>query len=785
MHVLMPTSVQQLTVSASQRSIWASGIWILLLCLSGGRLSAQCDRTGWVASVTPGCGAKIIDLDSGELLKAVTGADALLGGQTIRFSTQSTALPAACTADGLKVVALTCVSDTLPCRAQFGHSVSPLNSYRISFEADIYDPSSQFCFWTFGDGATATGQLVQHTFPNEGYFAVCLTVTDAHGCSTKRCRNILVSDQNPNWCDYDVQVTAVGTKLYGKIVAISSAPGTLNSIRWFDNKTNQVLAETPEFTTTLPGEGVYNICAQYEVASADGSLCTTTRCQPLTVATLSCVNPAMMNTSAVCPSVFVPVCGCNGVTYINECAAMAAGVSKYWAGECGVASSGTCSTDLEYEIVSGAPGHKYAVKFHNLASGDYSAVQLDFGDGTSVWQGGLNDSICTHEYAKGGVYRANLTVWKNNNCVSSVSKIVVTDAYNMTADNAPTGTDYVMPGDANGDKRANVYDLLSLGLGFSATGSPRPFATTAWAPQFAPAWLNHSLDGINFKHLDCDGNGTVNEFDRNAIEQHYSPIDTTRSTLAGNAPDVWVKFAVDTIKINANNPMPLQIGADIMVGKSTQPVFGLYGLAFALRYPEYMNHDPEIYVGANSFFGFPTDILLLPKDNYDRRQYDLGFSRKYGQGVSGYGSIAKLNFTTDIIIIIDVIERGGSTIIPVTVPALGIRAYDATGKEMALGGQVQDTLWVKLEETTTTQGNAIESQVLLFPNPATEAAILLTGDLHVEQIEVFNKLGQRVRGIEPSGNRTTRFETQSWPKGLYTIRIQTREGTVTKRLLVQ
>ncbi len=770
--------------AGSVQGLCVGGCLLALLAVAS-RTDAQCNRVGWVAAVTPGCGAKIIDLNNGELLKAVSGAENLTGGKTIRFGSVPAVVPPGCSSDGLKTIALTCISDTLPCVANFGYAVNPQNAYRFSFEADIYDPAVQFCTWTFGDGATASGYSVQHTFAHEGYFNICLTVTDVYGCSTQKCRSIFVSDQNPNWCGYDVEITAVGTKLFGRLVPVGVDPGTIKSVKWFDNKTNAILAETPEFTATLPGEGIYYICAQYDIASIDdNSICTTTRCQGLTVAPSSCVNPAMVNTAAICPSFFVPVCGCNGVTYINECAAMAAGVSKWWAGECGVPSAGTCGTDIDVEVVTGSPSSGYLMRFHNLASGDYTAVQLDFGDGSPLWHGNPGDTICEHHYPHGGVFRTNLTVWKANNCVSSLSKLVVTDAYNMSADNIPAGTDYVMPGDANGDKKANVYDLLHLGLGFSATGAPRPFSTTAWVPQFAPNWDNATLAGINFKHIDCDGNGVINDFDRNAIEQHYSPIDTGVVVCSDDAPKVWVRFPVDTAVVTPNAPYPLQINADIMVGSPYKPVFNLYGLAFALRYPEYINHDPEIYYSSNSFFGFPTDILLLPKDNYDRRQFDMGFSRKYGQSVSGYGSIAKIDFSTDFIIIIDVIERSGTTIVPLTIPVVGLKAIDPQGKTIELQGAVRDTLWLKLQETTGTQQTELQRQTLLFPNPASSETWLAVGSLTLEQVDVFDAFGRLIESQLPTGVHTTRLETAGWPKGLYTLRIRTAEGMIEKRLIV-
>ncbi|MBK9338066.1 MAG: PKD domain-containing protein [Lewinellaceae bacterium] len=761
-----------------------AGLFLLFLA-SHAHLSAQCERVGWVANTTTGCGARIIDLDNGQLIRAVVGAEDLLAGETIRFSAAHASLPPGCFADGLPSVALTCVSDTLPCIAHFGYAFSPQNAFRINFEADIYDPAVQFCSWNFGDGSLGAGHSVQHTFPHEGYFTVYLTVTDAHGCSAQTSQDVFVSQQNPNWCGYDAVVTAVGTKLYGKLGPVVADPGTVKSIKWFDNKTNTILAETTEFTATLPGEGTYFICAQYEIENPDGqTFCATTRCQVVTVAAPSCVNAAMVNNSAICASFFAPVCGCNGVTYINECTAMAAGVTKWWAGECGAPAPGTCGADLDVEIVSGSPAQGYTVRFRNLSSGSYTNVQLDFGDGSPLWTGGPADTVVEYYYAGGGVYRTNLTVWKNNNCVSSVDKIVVTDTYSLFADQTPPMTDYVLPGDANGDKRANVYDLLNLGLGFAETGSPRPFATTAWLPQFAPDWGLATTVGVNFKHIDCDGNGVVNEFDRNAIEQNYSAIDTGTTVYGGDAPRVWARFAVDSIVIDPGNPMPQQISADIMVGSPSKPALGLYGLAFALCYPEYMNHDPEVLYSTNSFFGFPTDILLLPKDIHSRRQFDLGFARKHGQPVSGFGSIAKINFSTNFIIIIDVIERAGGAKIPFTLPVHGLRAIDPAGNPIELEGIVKDTLWLHIKETTGTSSDATNLQVLLYPNPASEEAWLAVGSNTLEQVVVFDAVGRLVEVHQPTGVHTTRIDTRLWGKGLFTLRIQTKEGVAEKRLAV-
>lgn len=753
----------------------------------GSCVYAQCARVGWVASVTPGCGAKIIDLDNGTIYRAFFGADALSGGQTLTFSTAMAPVPQGCTLGNGIPVSLTCVSDVLPCVAHYGYYADAVNSSKINFSANIYDANVQICHWDFGDGSTATGKEVSHSFQGAGIYSVCLKVTDDHGCAADFCEDVTVNAHNDGGCGFDMKATAIGTELFGKVFPIDpSSTDTLQSVYWYSSKTSNVLAHTAAFNAPLPGYGSYLVCAQYNVASANSSFtCAATKCQELTVAEPGCVYPTLINTNTLCPgqsAQYSPVCGCNGVTYGNECEAITAGVSSWLAGTC--ASSGSsCVAQMEVSIVDGSIDNGYIARFINHSGSDYTFAQLDYGDGSPLWEGTHWDTLL-HPYPAGGIYRTNLTTWRTGACVSSAVQLLVTDALNMNVSSLPEGTDYVRPGDANKDGKANVYDLLNIGVGNYTTGAPRPDATTAWTLQFSPNWQESVDNAVNYKHLDCDGNGAVNEYDADVISQHYSPVDSTPVAYMPNVPELLLRFPQDTIVVDANNPAQVEIKGQVILGSASKPALGLYGLAFAMEYPEYVGHDPEADYKSD-YFGSPNHMLWLSRDNHDRKQLDIGVTRKNGNPANGYGAIADVTLRADFIIIIDVADRSANHIIPFSVPLRGIKAIDKFGKPKAVTTPAtQDTVWIKLVGTTATS-EALNGKIIVSPNPATDEVSLLLGDLHAESIETVDGFGRVVARLESPADRIVRMPVKDLPPGVYSLKILTDKGLVMKQLSVQ
>ena len=428
-----------------------------------------------------------------------------------------------------------------------------------------------------------------------------------------------------------------------------------------------------------------------------------------------CINPPQIDSTVPCPAAEGPVCGCDGVTYHNACQAENwHGVTDWAPGPC----AASCDASFMYTFLAGN-----TVVFYNSSS-NYTNFEWII-DGQVISPPDSNLTLI-HTLTS-DTSLVCLLVWNQEGCQDAECLLV----YPGAPEEMCNVTDCVWPGDANGNGQANNYDLLNIGLGFGISGPGRPFFPDtsdhiAWLPNYGQNWLE-SAGPVNYKHLDCDGDGFIDEMDAEAIEHNYTPDFGFTSFPVENAPPVYLEFEEAEVYITNGSASYLQLNASLYVGSSAEPVSGLHGMALYLNYPDGLTAPYSVSVDYenNSFFGNASNVLNIGHDllDYNLGRYDLAFSRKNDDGATGFGKVASVSF----IVSADIIEGRAGTDTPFTISLGGILLIGPDGNSMEYSSR--DDATVRIINTITANGKEEKEPAGLkvFPNPASTTLFLQFG----------------------------------------------------------
>jgi PKD repeat protein len=84
------------------------------------------------------------------------------------------------------------------CNANFNHTPVAMQPLARQFNNLSVGAAVVSWLWTFGDGGTANEPNPQHTFPANGMYQVCLTITNADAsCTDTRCKEVYLGDMPP------------------------------------------------------------------------------------------------------------------------------------------------------------------------------------------------------------------------------------------------------------------------------------------------------------------------------------------------------------------------------------------------------------------------------------------------------------------------------------------------------------------------------------------------------------------------------------------------------------
>jgi hypothetical protein len=139
----------------------------------------------------------------------------------------------------------------------------------------------------------------------------------------------------------------------------------------------------------------------------------------------------------------------------------------------------------------------------------------------------------------------------------------------------------VWPGDCNYDLVTDNFDLLNIGVSFGDTGYVRPAATMNYTAQPCQDWYYQFINGVNVKHVDCDGNGIVDGPDSSAISLNYGFTHPARLARQDESNSVGAELAFDIPPVIVPGTA---VSVPVMLGTSSVQASNVYGIAFTVNY---------------------------------------------------------------------------------------------------------------------------------------------------------------------------------------------------------
>lgn len=147
------------------------------------------------------------------------------------------------------------VGTTPNCTANFVYQQDGINPLTFLF-TDISSGVADTWQWDFGDGTISAEQNPTHTFSEEGYYLICLDISNSSGqCQDQYCTGIVVTGLYPCQADFDFLIIPEDP-LSVQFTDIST--GNIGFWYWDFGDGNMSFGQNP--LHTYESKGVYEVC---------------------------------------------------------------------------------------------------------------------------------------------------------------------------------------------------------------------------------------------------------------------------------------------------------------------------------------------------------------------------------------------------------------------------------------------------------------------------------------------------------------------------------------------
>jgi hypothetical protein len=339
------------------------------------------------------------------------------------------------------------------------------------------------------------------------------------------------------------------------------------------------------------------------------------------------------------------------------------------------------------------------------------------------------------------------------------------------------GYECVLPGDANRDGVADYRDLLDIGYGYGSKGHLRTDTTTDWSPKMATTW-GMRIDSSDYMHLDCNGDGEINNKDTSAIARNYKKQRDIKRSSIGQGMPLAFDFEKDTLYAGDTAIVYITVGSQAYSNN-------LNGLAFSYEFTNELVR--------NGSFGYTWKPNIF---SVSQVRLDMHRETWPGYGEASISRAGKSPVTINSAVYIAESKCVIKDSTKYSYPANGewfkmsffnYYAIGASGQIIPLSAQNDSVLVFKSRKKDTVSSVRYVTtarDIKIYPNPAKDEVFLESGVQTMREIKLVNMMGETVEYARPEMNRT-RLTPSHLARGLYIVVISIDNGVAIQKLLVE